>query len=252
MTTAGNLGPRKPAFDQHQCAVALVSRPKLSGCPQGWDLTITQESEQKEWELNCRTVWIWMILINLRIEAVDGPSIRTILSKRWESASGIDFACAETRLTTCIHRQIVGPQVVWATGPISGLPNILGSFLVYIYIIYIHIYNHIHTYIYGSEFPNWWCADHAARTCMYSIPKWTSIQIIHLSAAWDAAWCLKILGTQLCDRRAGASFSNYWAIKQKTWLNIWASYIKLRYGSIWVFPEMGVALNHLFKWDLPW
>ena len=96
-----------------------------------------------------------MILINLRIEAVDGPSIRTILSKRWESASGIDFACAETRLTTCIHRQIVGPQVVWATGPISGLPNILGSFLVYIYIyiIYIHIYNHIHVYIYWFRIP---------------------------------------------------------------------------------------------------
>ena len=89
-----------------------------------------------------------MILINLRIEAVDGPSIRTILSKRWESASGIDFACAETRLTTCIHRQIVGPQVVWATGPISGLPNILGSFLVYIYNLYTHIQSYTRIYIY--------------------------------------------------------------------------------------------------------
>ena len=189
-----------------------------------------------------------MILINLRIEAVDGPSTRTILSKRWESASGIDFACAETRPTTSIHRQLVGRQLVWATGPISGLPNILGSFLLYVIYIYIQIiytYTIIYTctyiYIYGSEFPNWWCADHAARTCMNSIPKWTSIQIIHLSAAWDAAWCLKILGTQLCDRRAGASFSNYWAIKQKTWLNIWASYIKLRYGSIWIY--MGISWN---------
>ena len=138
----------------------------------------------------------------------------------------------------------------WSNLRIAKHPRIISP----IYKSYTHIqsYTRIYIYVYGSEFPNWWCADHAARTCMYSIPKWTSIQIIHLSAAWDAAWCLKILGTQLCDRRAGASFSNYWAIKQKTWLNIWASYIKLRYGSIWVFPELGVALNHLFKWDLPW